>query len=146
MKVKCWTFSRRRGLTLIEVVAGLALLSVLLVAVLTAKARATRQWINSARRLEATAAADRLLTRWWPDRAHFPRDAAGRVPGDSGLFWRTSTVRNDAVNSLVASVVRLEVLDGRTNPPVTLSSVEIVLDDAPQASTSGQLLTRGESP
>jgi prepilin-type N-terminal cleavage/methylation domain-containing protein len=146
MNGKWWTTTRRRGLTLVEVVAGLALLSTLLVAVLTAKARATRQWTSANRRLEAVAAADRMLVGWWQDRAKFPRASSGHVTGDVGLAWRTSTVQNEAVNALQASVIRMEILDERVSPPVVLASVEIVLDDAPPTDAVKRVLTRGETP
>ena len=146
MNAKCWTSSRRRGLTLVEVVAGLALLSALLVTVLTAKSRATRQLASANRRLEAVAAADRLLVGWWQDRAHFPRQSSGRVPGDAGFAWRTSPVRNDAVNALAASVIRVEVIDERAKPRSVLAFVEVVLDDERPADDRNRVLTRGEAP
>jgi hypothetical protein len=126
------------------VIAGLALLSTLLVAVLTVKARTTRQAAYATRRLEAVAAADRLLAGWWPDRAKFPRESSGRVPGDAGLGWRTVPVRNDAVNALATSVIRLEVFDGKRT---VLASVEIVLDDDKLAENpENQVLTFGAAP
>jgi prepilin-type N-terminal cleavage/methylation domain-containing protein len=137
MNDRCRTFSRTtprsrpRGLTLVEVVAGLALLSTLLVAVLTTKARVTRQWSHAQRKLQAVAAADRLLGEWWPRRDEFPRQASGRVAGDSGLRWRTEPVANPPLNALRTSVVRLDILDERATRPAdeVLASVEVVLDD-----------------
>lgn len=132
MSVKFTTFSRsRRGLTLVEVVAGLALLSTLLVGVLTTKARVTRQWAHAQRRLEAAAAADRLMTSWWRDVERFPRNARGEVPGNSRLAWQTRTIRNDAVEAFGASTVRLEVFDERD--AAVLASVEVVLSNDPPA-------------
>jgi prepilin-type N-terminal cleavage/methylation domain-containing protein len=121
----------RRGLTLVEVVAGLALLSTLLVAVLTTKARVTRQGAHAQRRLEAVAAADRLLAEWWPRRDEFPRQSSGRMPGDSGLAWRTAAISNQPLNALRTSVIRLEILDERATRAGegVLASVEVVLDD-----------------
>ena len=123
---------RARALTLVEVVAGLALLSTLLVAVLTTKARVTRQWADAQRRLDAAAAADRLLATWWQDVERFPRQSSGRVSDDSPLTWRTRTVRNGPIDALGASVVRLEVTDDRD---AVLATVEVVLsNDPPQRS------------
>ena len=113
--------------------AGLALLSTLLVAVLTTKARVTRQWAEAQRRLDAVAAADRLLATWWQDVGRFPRQSSGRVPGSPGLLWRTRHVRNDAVNRLGASVVRLDVTD---EGDAELASVEIVLSNEPARGTA----------
>jgi type II secretory pathway pseudopilin PulG len=116
---------RRTGLTLVEVVAGLALLSTLLVAVLTTKARATRQWASAHRRVEAVSAADRLLAAWWQDVDSFPRRASGRVPGDAAFVWRTAPIANPDLKALSASVIRLEILDGGN----VLAWAEVVLDD-----------------
>jgi hypothetical protein len=111
------------------VVAGLALLSTLLVAVLTTKARVTRQWVHAQRKLQAVA--DRLLAEWWPRRDVFPRQSSGRVADDSGLRWRTTPVANQPLSALRTSVVRLEVLDERAARPGedVLASVQVVLDD-----------------
>ena len=125
---------RVAGLTLIEVVAGLALLATLLVAVLTTKAKLTRQWASAQQRLRAAGAADALLAEWWRDVKTFPRQASGTVSGEPRLAWRTQAVPNDAVNRLGASVVQLDVIDdggGRTAGEV-LASVEVVLDDEPR--------------
>ena len=119
-------------------VAGLALLSTLLVAVLLTKARATRQWSHAQRKLEAVAAADRLVTIWWQDLERFPRRASGRVPGAIGLAWRTAPVAKPELNALAASVIRVEVFEetaGSRRDRDVLASVEIVLDDAPTAAT-----------
>lgn len=115
-------------------VAGLALLSTLLVAVLTTKARVTRQWADAQRRLDAAAAADRLLATWWQDVERFPRNSSGRVAGDGRMVWRTRQVRNDAVESLGASVVRLEVSDESRG---VLAAVEVVLSNDPPARPAG---------
>jgi prepilin-type N-terminal cleavage/methylation domain-containing protein len=129
---------RRRGLTLVEVVAGLALLSTLLVAVLTTKARVTRQWSHAQRKLQAVAAADRLLAEWWPRRDVFPRQSSGRVAGDSGLHWQTTPVGNSALNGMRTSVIRLDIVEGRASRPAdeVLASVEVILDDELPRGTS----------
>jgi hypothetical protein len=133
-------------------VAALALLSTLLVAVLTIKARVTRQAAHAQRRLEAVAAADRLLAGWWRDVKRLPRSGGGRVPGDAGLAWRTTPVANAPVNALAASVIRLEVIDARNQDMrgAVLASVEVVLDDAPARDTSPERqfarAARGEAP
>ena len=66
-------------MTLIEVVGGLALLGTLLVAVLLAKAKYTRQAATADRKLQAVAAADELLTAWRQDPNALPRDGSGPV-------------------------------------------------------------------
>lgn len=101
-------------------------------AVLTTKARVTRQGTHAQRKLEAVAAADRLIAEWWPKRDEFPRQSGGQVAGDLGLRWRTTPVSNPSFNALRTSVVRVEILDTRaTRGPgnEVLASVEVVLDD-----------------
>lgn len=109
------------------------MLSTLLVAILTTKAKLTRQWASAQQRLRATAAADALVTDWWRDPKTFPRQAVGAVPDEPGLRWRTRVVPNEAVNRLAASVVRLEVIAGRDGPVAgeVLVAVELVLNDEP---------------
>jgi prepilin-type N-terminal cleavage/methylation domain-containing protein len=104
-------FSRRsrRGLTLIEVVAGLALMATLLAATLTLKSRFARQRVAADQKRRATAAADALLTTWWTDPLHWPVRAAGRVPNDPDLSWQTRVVANAPVDAIGARVARLEI-------------------------------------
>ena len=101
-------------------------------AVLTTRARLTRQWSAARQQLRAAEAADALLATWWQDVKTFPRNADGPVPHEPGMSWRTRVVPNERVNWLDASVVRLEILDARDGPArgEVLASVELVLDDA----------------
>jgi hypothetical protein len=123
-------------MTLVEVIGGLALLATLLVAMLLAKGRYTRQAATADRRLQAVAAADALLTGWHQDATSLSGARAGVVPGDAGLAWRTLVVPNAAINALDARVVRLEIVDNRPHAALNpvLTSVEFVIDaDAPHA-------------
>lgn len=119
-------------MTLIEVVAGLALLAAVLILVFAAKSHVARQQVRADRRLRAVAAADALLAAWWQDPATFPRAASGGVPGQPGLAWQTRIVPNPAAEALGGQAVRLDVFPGgpgastddRAEPRV---SVEVVL-------------------
>jgi hypothetical protein len=123
-------------MTLIEVVGGLALLGTLLVAVLLAKAKFTRQAATADRKLQAVAAADELLTAWRQDAHALPRDGSGPIAGDRQLSWRTRSVANADVAALGAQTVRLEVLDDRVAGAV-LAAVEIVVEPpAPAGGTA----------
>jgi prepilin-type N-terminal cleavage/methylation domain-containing protein len=101
--------SRGRGLTLIEVVAAIAILGTILVAVVLARSRLTRQLALVDLKTSAVAAADDLIAAWWASPAGFPIDREGVVPGDERLLWRTMVVRNDMMEALGAVVVRLEM-------------------------------------
>src|SRR5690348_1878673 len=124
MQVK-WTNCSRRSraaMTLVEVLAGLALLASLLVGLLVARAGYLRQSAIADRRLRAVAAADALLTRWHLDPMTLVRSGSGTTDNDA-FAWRTSPVNNAAVDAMKANVVRLEVLDARGIGPV-LASVD----------------------
>jgi type II secretory pathway pseudopilin PulG len=123
---------RRQAMTLVEVVGALVLLGTLLVALLTARARYTRQSASSDRRLRAVAAADELLTEWRRNPASLPRSAAGRVARDSDLAWRTLPVPNAPIQELGGAVVRLEIVDERpTAADPIVASVEFVVEPEP---------------
>lgn len=117
-------------MTLVEVVAGLALLGTLLAAVLVVRARYARQSAAAERRLQAVAAADALLAAWHTDPRLLPRYGSGRVDGDAQLAWRTALVPNREVNDLGAQVVHLEILDDRpAAASAVLTSVEFVVGE-----------------
>ncbi len=105
---------RRRGLTLIEVMASLAILGSLLVSLLMAKARSIQQWNAANRRIEATAAADGLLAEWWPKPSTLPRQATGKVAGTETLSWRTRVIEDQAMEGFGIEIVRLEIIDEQT--------------------------------
>jgi type II secretory pathway pseudopilin PulG len=121
---RCW---RATALTLIEVVAGLAILGTLLVAVLLAEARCRRQSAGARGRLAACRAAEAMLQQWWDDPRTFPRAGQGEVKGNEPFLWKTSVVENEQAERLGAQVVRLEVFqqDGSSmeKPAVTVDVV-----------------------
>ena len=117
-------------MTLVEVVAGLALLGSVLVAMLLARAGYMRQAARANRRLEAVAAADALLAAWHRDPAILHPGSGGTVAGEGQLAWRTRLVPSAEADSLGARVVRLEMLDERsaTSPPPVLATVEFLVE------------------
>lgn len=126
--MSCLRCSRRSGATLIEVVAGLALMGALLVSMLLARIRYVRQFAESQQRIAAVAAADRMLAAWWSDLAKFPRMSSGRVSGSDLLNWRTMVVRNRDAENLHAQIVRLEIYDA-SREGGSLLSVDLLLPD-----------------
>lgn len=54
----------RRGLTLVEVIAALAILAAVLSGIVVARARLTRQWEMSRKRIAAVEAANTMLAGW----------------------------------------------------------------------------------
>jgi type II secretory pathway pseudopilin PulG len=111
-------------MTLIEVIAGLALLGTLLSLLLLARARHIHRAAESAQRLAAVTAADELLSTWWARPEAFPRSGGGDVPNHPALRWRTLPVPNPGLAALDAAAVRLEITDARNE---LLTSVELAL-------------------
>ncbi len=110
--------STKAGLTLVEVLAALALLSTLLVGTLMAHSRHAEQIRRSRRTLDALRRVDELLYRWMATDGLIPRTATGSLPGEgeSGedeWIWRTRLLSRDHCQSLKVDVVRLEVFPRR---------------------------------
>jgi prepilin-type N-terminal cleavage/methylation domain-containing protein len=108
---------RRSGLTLLEVLAALAILATLLAGLLLAKGKAMHQLGLAERRLKAVAAADALMEQWWEREALPKREASGDCPGEAELWWRIGVAgaKKDGSNPL--NVVSLEVI-GRNDGQV----------------------------
>ncbi len=92
-----WTRSARhslpRGITLIEVVAAILLLSVLLVGVLMGLERHSRQVRTAQAKLASCVLADQVVGSLFADPKEFGESEVGRVSEDSGSFvWRMSSM------------------------------------------------------
>jgi prepilin-type N-terminal cleavage/methylation domain-containing protein len=111
-------FSRksRRGVTLIEVLAGLIVLAVLISSIAVARGRLLRQDAEARRKTAAADAVDRMLATWVGGAGQddaMPVPARGDLQGVDGCTWRTSWAPVDAGAARVgAGVVRVEVLSG----------------------------------
>src|SRR3954454_16567129 len=99
----------RRGVTLIEVLAGLVLLGTVLASVMIARGRFVRQWAQAEQRLAAVHAADAMLAQWLSAGSQaVPVPAQGRLDDQPGYVWRTRRVPSPQADELSAGVVRLE--------------------------------------
>jgi prepilin-type N-terminal cleavage/methylation domain-containing protein len=102
----------RRGMTLIELLAGLVVLGTVLASVTIARGRFVRQWSEAQQRLEATRAVDAMVAGWLSGpRAKVPIGVRGTVPGMKQHVWQTTVRPDKAAEAVGASVVRLEVFD-----------------------------------
>ncbi len=120
--------SRHHGLTLIEVVASLAILGSLLVAILQARGRSIQQWSAANRRIEAVAVADALLSQWWQKPEALPHQGTGQIAGDSRLAWRTRLMEEKSLEEFGLEKVRLEIMDQDAKEPNDpLVTVDLVL-------------------
>ena len=119
-----------RGLTLIEVVAGLALMGTLLAGMLTAKSRFTRQQVQSQRVLIAVEALDALLIEHWDEFQVMQRGWHGDFDGLDDMSWRASFVASGAASDWHCRVIRIEVLDQvERSRGESLASVELLVPD-----------------
>ena len=82
---RVWSNGKRDGLTLIEVVAGVALAGTLLVAVISASSLHMRQLKQVDRKLAAADAIDGFLNQW--SRYQFAQTYALRASKDSGCYF-----------------------------------------------------------
>jgi hypothetical protein len=101
---------KRTAITLVEVVAGTALLGTLLVAVLIADSKFERQSRRTKLHNEACVIANELLDSWWTDRKSFPRNDSGTVPHKHRWRWETKTissVTNDGSIDTIGETVTL---------------------------------------
>ena len=128
-----WTnYSRRSGLTLLEVLAAVAILGTILVGVVMAKSRHMRQMAAIGRQDAAVRAADELIAAWWASPRGVPVGESGELAGDGSLVWQTRAVANKEIEALGARVVRVEVrsslagTDAQNRPSV---AVDLVLAD-----------------
>jgi len=132
---------QRRAMTLIEVLAGLVVLGTVLASVTIARGRFMQQAARAHQKIEATHAADELISSWLsgpPDAIPVP--SQGSIESSSNLIWRTSWRPDRAAENLGARIVRLDVIDraGRTGAPATLSVEFVVRDLRDRASPASQ--------
>jgi len=111
----CWPNHTRavtrvaKATTLVEALAGMAILGGVLVTMLIGQARLVAQQARADERLEACRLADALLESWWRDRDRFPRNESGTISGTRSWQWRTQPVANDEAVAVGAEVVALEL-------------------------------------
>lgn len=129
----CGNSLRRPALTLLEVLAGLVMLSTLFALILLAHRRHTQQWQSAQRKIAACEAGDRLLTDWFSREDPLPVGDSGQVPGSTTLWWATERVESEQLEAWGTQVVRLSIYDrstGETEPPLVSIEVVVALEAA----------------
>lgn len=121
------TPSSRAGLTLIEVIAAIAILGTVLVGIVMAKSRHTRQMALTQRYTDIVHATDDMVSRWWLNERSVPAPASGHVGEDTSITWQTRLVASPKLRRLDAEVVRLEVFDTIPAPGQSLAADEPVV-------------------
>ena len=115
--------SNRNGLTLVEVVVSIALLSALMVSLLSIRSSHVRQIRLAAQKRHAVELLDRQLSQWFEDEYLVPIDTQGEFEGDELLFWQTGLVSQS--NYLNGMKVRVDAVESASGNIV--SSVEVVI-------------------
>jgi prepilin-type N-terminal cleavage/methylation domain-containing protein len=108
---RCPHGRRAAGLTLVELLAAMAILSVVLSSLLLVRARHVRQTAQSRRCAEAVRAADRLLETWYAAGQPVLPSASGTCPHDVRYGWTTRTMAEEAAGVTDLLVVRLAIHD-----------------------------------
>lgn len=99
-----------RGLTLIEVVAAIAILGTVLVGITLSQSRHTRQLAAAKQQSAAAHAADELIADWWTTDAGVPLEASGVFETDGRRYaWETRLRDNPQLARRGARVVRVTV-------------------------------------
>ncbi len=119
--------ARRHGLTIVEVLVGILLLSTLLVTMLVAFSRHRRQMERASLRLEAIEIADELLASWYARVGGVPYEEAGRCGPQNEFTWRTHLVPSSQANSIQMDVIRLEIKESAAVQEPSLAAVELAL-------------------
>lgn len=99
----------RLGMTLVEVVVGLLLLSTLLVGLLTAFGQHAKQIRRSRIRMEAICATDQLMAEWFSESGRLPYEDQGEVEGHEEFTWQITPKESLLDESLDIGTVRFEL-------------------------------------
>ena len=114
----------RRGLTLVEVIAGLALMASLLSTMVVAYSAHLRQHRNAQRKVLAVELLDRKLEEWRRTSQPIPVPAEGDFLDKPEFHWQTELVPNSTLHPFFGEVVRIEVRE-KQSPQRTLCSLEL---------------------
>ena len=123
------SWRRRSGVTLIEVLAALALLGSLAVAMVLSRGRLVEQHQRAEQKMQAIDIADQLLAQWWASEPKaIPVNTSGPVEGHQDWVWETASYQQRALQPFDAHIVRLRIVDASAlGEPVELTSIDVVV-------------------
>lgn len=96
-------------MTLVEVVVGLLLLSVLLVGLLTAFGQHTKQIRRNRIRMKAVRITDQLMAKWFSESGRLPYEDQGDVEGHEEFRWQITPQKPLIDKALDIGTVRFEL-------------------------------------
>lgn len=121
--------SENRALTLLEVVAALALLTTMLVMILAAHDRLAHQTRRAELRLVAIDAADQLLATWTTTSPMVIPAAQGELATRPPLYWQVTAIASPELLPYGVGVAELRVFDEQAasaHQGAPLASVEFL--------------------
>lgn len=120
--VRCKCSDRnRKAMTLIEVVAGIALLGTVLATTVLAQSRLLRQHQRALLKLQAVEATDRLFSQWSIEGRSIPRQSTGILIESPLVNWQTRPAADQRDGALAISVVEFTAVaasDPSDMPPL----------------------------
>lgn len=123
----CLNPSRRKGLTLVEVVVSIALLSILLVSMVSINRQHTRQIRLAKKKQVANQLLDQLLGEWFQNSEPLPKVGQG-VFETSGYFWNCKSRPGDLTNAAwKTSILQVDVF--HQDVEEALATVELLHDE-----------------
>lgn len=118
---------RNEGLTLIEVIASIALLGSILVSMLLAHSRLVRQSVRAERTRQATTLADDLLADWFVN-GTVPLSGSGTIPNHPEFRWEVRPIQGIRSLPVEASIVEFQVRENRSDARKPLFSTELLIE------------------
>lgn len=123
-----------RGMSLIEVVAALAVLGVLTTGLVHVQTACERQWRTALDTQEAVSVVDTMLGQWLSE-GGVPVDAVGTIVSRPGWRWRTERVRPFAIGE--ASLEQVRVRIERIGDDRELTAIDVLQALAPPKNGDG---------
>ena len=118
----------RRAMTLVEVIAGIALLGTVLAVTVLSHGRLLRQHQRAQTKLQAVAAVDQLLSQWYAHGETVPAQSSGKLPGSPVVVWKTQRGRTQTSGAISVEVVELTAkIEGESPTLPPLVRIELAL-------------------
>lgn len=130
------TSYRARGLSLIEVVVGMAILAMFLTAIFLSQARLTKQSAIACKKADAICAVNELLATWAMDWQTLPTDDNGTIAGHEHLQWTTRLTDTSELEKLGLQKVELIVTDStlaENTEPLLQMELAVMLPPPPSS-------------
>lgn len=121
------------GVTLVEVIAALAIIATLVIVTLGAHSRLVKQWHRADLCLQGVDVAESLMSEWWENPQKIAHNDRGEVEEPKGWRWVTHSIHDEQLKDNNLEIVQLEVFPPKSSkyantPALTL---DFILDAPP---------------